>query len=47
MKTQRGNRGIAILLLLPRLWLGVDDQGQATAALPPGKELVLTVQEAG
>ena len=25
----------------------VDDQGQATAALPPGKGLVLTVQEAG
>ena len=36
-KTQRGSRCIALLFLRPRLYMGVDGQRHAPAALPRGK----------
>jgi hypothetical protein len=36
MKAQRGSRGIALLFLSPRRKMGVGDERQVPAALPPG-----------
>jgi len=36
-KAQRRSRGIALLFLLPRRWIGVDCQRHAPDALPPRK----------
>jgi hypothetical protein len=36
-KAQRGSRGIALLFLSPRRWMGMSGQRHALAALPPGR----------
>ena len=36
-KAQRRSRGIALLFLQPRRWMGVGGQRHVPAALPPGK----------
>jgi hypothetical protein len=46
-RAQRGSRGIALLFLYPRRYMGVDGQCHAPAALPPGEDPVSVVQEAG
>ena len=46
-KDQRGNRRIALLFLQPRRLMGVGGQRHAPAALPPRKDPVPIVQEAG
>ena len=46
-KAQRGSRCIALLFLKPRRYMRVGGQRHAPAALPPGKDPVPTVQEAG
>jgi len=38
-KAQRWSKGIALLFLEPRRWMGVDGQRHAPAALPPEKTL--------
>ena len=46
-KAQRGSICITVLLLQPRRCMGVDGQRHAPPALPPGKDPVPIVQEAG